>query len=222
MKGPHVVIGCPVKNRAWVLKHWINAIYEQGIDVKIVCLLSPSEDETESILRQGGVEIIHDTEVGRTASQIDTHLWKEDGYAYMARTRNRLKEWVLNYGADVFFSLDSDIILPENGLATLLTSLELHGGVVAPAVNMALNDRVWNMMAFTGTGAERNPPDPRFGPVDAVMAAMIMDKDAMQCDWTGHPRGEDIGFCLNAERLGITRWWEPAVRCTHLMRKCVL
>lgn len=221
-----ILLGCPIKERAWAIPDWYDAIERQGIDVRVACIVSPSEDATEELLRERGVIIINDERPGRSVHDIDTHVWgDETTYSYMAGLRNWLSNAAFRAGADYFFSLDSDIILPKGALQKLLTFAESHPGVVAPAVNMVsgIGAPVWNTMQWLSRDfpnrGERTPP-PKKGPVDIIMAAMLLDRNAMElCRWEGHGQGEDIGFSLSAYENMVPLWWMPDIKCTHMMRK---
>jgi hypothetical protein len=139
----------------------------------------------------------------------------------MAEIRNLLVEEALTRNVDYFFSLDSDILLPQNGLQLLLDYSLGHPGVISPAVNMQWRAKAWNTMQWSDphrpATAVRNRSEPPDGQADVVMAAMLLDRKGLECRWEAHHQGEDIGFCLDAEAKSISRWWYPQVKCDHLM-----
>lgn len=221
-----IVVGMPVTARAWILPRWFEAIEMQEVNVRYVCLYTPCEDETLQILKERDVEVLHDDRQFRKQHEIDLHHWGTlQTYVYMSEIRNRLLEYVYNSGADYFFSLDSDILLPPHALKTLLSFMETHEGVVAPFVDMvgpnpsgAVPNAMWwpfpeHPEQGLATRSERSVPS-----VSVVMAAMLMDRVGMQARWKADQQGEDIGFCRDCERKGIPRWWLPEIVCQHLMR----
>lgn len=219
----NVVVGCPVKDRAWVLGEWFDAIQTQGVEVSVITLLSPSQDNTELILRDRGAHIIYDEEVGRSTTDIDNHIWgDQSNYEYMANLRNRLIDTCVSLDVDYFFSLDSDIILPPNALTQMLQFAESHAGIVAPAVNMVTGSPVWNVMNWVDKyrpgRADRTVVPIARGQADVVMAAMMLDRDGMRARWESHSQGEDVGFCLDAYSKQIPCWWLPEIICEHWMR----
>lgn len=222
---PKIVIGCPVANRDWCLPDWFDAIAEQDMPIEVVCVYSDSQDNTEDILRERGATIVHDERPGRPRNEIDGHCWGEPKtYAYMASLRNILLDSVL--GADFFLSLDSDIILPKNGLEQLLFRLGTMpmGSVIAPAVNMTTNATAWNTMQWVDPSnpnlANRAVGEPPAGKVDVIMAAMLFDRKAItDCRWKGHDQGEDVGFSKYAAENNTPLWWTPEVKCRHLMHR---
>lgn len=227
---PKLIIACPVKDRAWALPQWFDAIawrYNElrtPIDLDIVCVYTESEDDTEKILVEKEVTILRDERPGRAVIEIDGHCWgSENQYAYMADMRNRIIEHALEADADYLLSLDSDIIMPSMGLQHLLDYAQTHEGVISPAVNMAWGSVAWNVMSWVDASrpnlVTRNMLISERDPVDVVMAAMLLDRRGMEARWVGHPAGEDVGFCIDAEQKGIKRWWLPSVRCDHLMAR---
>lgn len=221
-----LVIGMPVMNRGWILPQWFEAVEQQGVEHTVLALLSPSDDDTEQILKDHGAEILeHQEPSPRTAFEIDNHVWGNmPKYQYMADLRNGLCFAASLMGADYFFSLDSDIILPPDGLKKLLTYAERHPGVVAPAVNMSIGSVSWNVMDWVDPTnpnmAERKDREIKPRQRDVIMAAMLLDRNAMKvCQWEAHTGGEDVGFSVHAWRNEIPLWWNPEVRCQHIMRR---
>jgi hypothetical protein len=203
---------------------WHEAICAQRGDHHVVTLYSASEDHTEAVLTELGVEVVTDDEPGRTVQHIEAHAWGiQHWYSYMARLRNQLLDLAAERDADYFFSVDSDIIL-EPRTTTALLQIMLHSGchVISPAVNMSKGQFLaWNTMNWDsdipGSALRVHYPD-KAGPVDVVMAAMLLDRTAIeQCRWAVHAQGEDVGFCLDAQLKGISRWWVPEIVAQHLM-----
>jgi hypothetical protein len=246
-----LVIGMPVKDRSWILPVWFKAVNENvadarssyanithtvpsvHLDVEIVALYTDSEDDTKKILEDNSVVILHDTGPGRTAEEINRHLWGTPmWYEYMAHIRNELLDWAGDHNADWFFSLDSDVILAPGALRKLL-QFWLRGfqGILSPAVDMCThllsNQRPeWNRMHWTKLALiperKREELGPNMLPVraDVVMAALLFDKVAMEnAYWTVDSHGEDIGLCRVAKDQHISRWWVPSIVCEHRMHK---
>jgi len=220
-----VVVGMPVKERAWCLRDWFAALESQGVEHTVLALLTPSEDETEQILKDHGAEIMYDTTGGRKIRDIEGHVWgKMETFAYMADMRNELVQWAKDLEADYFFSLDSDIILDENVLPRMLKYAETHPGVIAPAVSMSPTTTAWNTMSwvdrrFPNLPADRASERPKTGQRDIVMAAMMLDRSAMGVQWKAHQAGEDIGFCIDAWHKQVPLWWIAELQCIHLMQR---
>lgn len=223
-----IVVGCPVKERAWCLQRWFDSIAEQDVELEIICLYSPSEDRTEEILLQNNAHVVHDYRPGRSPTEIHGHQWGHmEDYQYMAEIRNTLLEIVIDkYDPDYYFSLDSDILLPPNALTWMVDKMENSAhGVMAPALNMAVNSKAMNTMCWVdryNPHMAHRPFTPNTGGyVDVVMAAMLLNRRGMEAQWVAHAQGEDIGFCLDAKSKSIPLWWEPSIQCEHLMVRYV-
>ena len=221
-----IVIGCPVKDRAWVIHDWLQGIYDQEVDadIEILCAVSPSSDGTEQYLLEGGAKLLRMPEHAyrRSKKDIDGHVWNMEMYEFMASMRNGLKNRAFSeFECDYFFSLDSDIILPKGGLATLLAFAKDHPGVVSPGVNMTSRGVAWNVMSWVDQGrpsmAHRPIGEPPQGEADVIMAAMLIPRENKSVRWETHRQGEDVGYCIDAVRSRTKLWWVPMVRCKHLM-----
>lgn len=214
-----IIVGCPVASRAWCLQRWLDSIHNQTVPVEIHCLVSESNDGTETILAKNDVSLIYDVTPPRNKIDIDKHYWGDLGtYAYMATIRNRLVTHIQQQNADYFFSLDSDILVPPTCLEQLLEGIDKWGGIAAPFVSMSAQQIVPNAMHWVHPGVARRVEQwDRTTYVDVVMAAMLLDSQAMECRWAPHPQGEDLGFCLDAAEKHIPIWWNPTIKCTHLM-----
>lgn len=231
----NVVVGMPVKDRAWCLPDWFKCVEAQESDdlqLKVFALYSKSEDNTLEILQEHDVEVFNDEwddrpiPMGRTVNDIDHHRWGSlDTYQYMADMRNRLVHLAsLVPGMDYFLSLDSDIMIPEGGLAVLINNMKVRTGIIAPAVNMGRGQTCWNKMNWepgTNSAVRKSEDLGRYLAVkaDVIMAALLMDQSGLRAQWRSHPQGEDVGLCLDCEQKGIDRWWLPRLYCQHLMSR---
>lgn len=224
-----VIIGGPVRARGWVLPRWFEAVraleVPEGVLVETAFLLSPSEDDTKDIVTWNADYVIFDSEAGRTVEEIEGHFWGGSSYDYMARIRNDWLDFAWAQGADYVFSLDSDILLPPTALVSLLERIGERPGVVSPALNLGQHGLAWNVMAWSnpdvpGQAYRPDGVEPAEGYADIVCAALLMDQTASAVRFAAHPQGEDIGFCIDAHRKGVARWWAKEVLCDHLMRRC--
>jgi glycosyltransferase involved in cell wall biosynthesis len=223
-----IIAGCPVRNRGWALPQWFEGLRAQDHDLEILCLASESEDNTIELLKENGATVLFDPQPGRPTAAIDGHYWGTMAdYEYMARIRNLLLEDVISHDADYFLSIDSDIVLPPGALEKMIEinigvrAWTPYGAVVSPYVNMGQTEVVPNVMSWAGSGnANRDFIRSDGGYADVIMACMLFDRHAMaQLRWSAHQQGEDVGLCIDATIKQVPRWWEPSIRCDHLMRR---
>ena len=227
-----IVAGCPVAERAWVLQDWINSLRQQEIDaeLEIVCVYTHSIDSTLDILQRNDVVVVESPMPTRPWARMMEHAWSyyDHEYEYMASLRNELRTTAIDRGADMFFSIDSDIFLPKpTSLHTLIVDmLTNEAAAIAPLVNMdqhLQNPPAWNYMdlRFNSVGADR-PGEPNVSrppfQVGVIMAAMLLGPRAMLVPWSNHPQGEDIGWSIRAHRADLKLVIDTAVRCEHRMR----
>jgi hypothetical protein len=198
-----------------------------GHDIHVAALYTDSDDQTENRLKEHGVDILYDEEEGRPTYQIDSHQWLRESYDYMSRLRNRLIEYALEIDAEYFFSVDSDVVLPPGALSALL---EWAGGTwtgaIAPSLILTPENTHWGFTAWNAMQWHQRIPnfpvrdyEPATGKVDLIMAAMLLDRTAMECRWSRHDCGEDVGFCMDARDRGVPLWWVREVFCRHIMHR---
>src|SRR5690242_5870846 len=111
---PKVIIGCPVRNRAWILPEYMQALSNINFkDVIYFFLENNSEDETFSIL-----ESFENENPDCVVYQLKDEgfaYWRRgeysrDKYKYLANLRNQFLEDCMSSDADYILSIDSDII----------------------------------------------------------------------------------------------------------------
>lgn len=132
-----VAVGCPVRNRAWILPEYLAALKLlaiHGDDIQFCFLVNNSTDDSCKIIYEWMDE---NRVIGKL---VKDDLWKgferwgikpfvpghkrgeygKNSYAYMAEVRNRFLEVFMETEADYLFSVDSDIIVNPGTLKALL------------------------------------------------------------------------------------------------------
>ncbi len=235
-----VLIGCPVAERAWILERWLDAVEGMitlaGVEAEIICVYTPSEDDTLPILRRRGVEVIRGPQLTRNRDRIDNHTWGDQNgeIGYMAHLRSLLQYEAARRSFDYFFSLDSDIIPTPHTLQVLIDHAERYqADVVAPLVdlnkeNLDGRNPSWNFRRRANYEWDDEHPQydlyevPTNGDpfeADAVMAAMLLGPKAFNNQWEYHPQGEDLGFAKNATAAGLKQLVVPRMILPHVMRR---
>lgn len=233
MTDPFLVVGAPVHQRAWVLVDWLHHLTRaiehhpdpQDFDWEDVVLLfnyGPSTDGTLEILREA--ERMHPWTVEVMVDEKDEHVadrrWSYARYEVMARLRNDLLTRVRTLSPAYYFSLDTDILLPDGAIHDLLVDFEdPKFDAVAPTVYMTPNGKGFpNAMRLDSGARQRNQH--AFTMIVEVAFAAVMMRPALYqgVDYAAHMRGEDIGWGLNARKQGMVMGLNPNVVCKHIMR----
>lgn len=142
---PKIAIGCPVRNRAWVLPEYLQALDKIDYENKMYLFLeNDSEDETMPVLadfyyadmdkyvKAGADQAERCNHYDRVrVEQLSTgaEMWNHGDYAHeqyanLARVRNHFLDMFLRTDADFLLSVDSDVIVPPDIVARLLRHME--------------------------------------------------------------------------------------------------
>jgi hypothetical protein len=224
-----VLIGCPLRDREWILPKWkehvLIACEAAGLAPSFVFVL----DESESSM----VEDWDSTTLVRISGDNpflagDDHDWNTERFKHMVFLRNSLLGAVREAEPELFLSLDSDILLHEDSLKSILDVFELHSDAWAVGGKAYMGEGrwapsygMWNSKAAHGFGFSREPLD-TVTRVDVIMGCKAMKYPAYQTDYKYHHWGEDIGWSSNiAQRNGLL-WWDGRVTNKHVMKKEML
>ncbi len=142
MKKPLVMVGCPIYNRAWILPRWLDALAQQTAAAEIALAFCHTEgnDGTERIIaaeklksRFRYVDVYNFTGGVEGGKE---HNWTDlDRLNTIAAKRNRLLDMARHSDAEFYLSLDSDVLVPDGGLQTLLDTIKTLGfDAVCPKV----------------------------------------------------------------------------------------
>ena len=229
MTGDKLIVGCPVKNRGWILPEWYERVEHatRNLDVEYLFVAEPSSDDTVELAEKYG-EVIMLPDAGHNRE----HAWgKRPRLEHMVVIRNALLEGVREREPDFFLSLDSDILIPDPYVLNLKATLTM-GDPKEPAKEI---DAVGGLLYM-------DPRDPlctsfgkkskqhnfkRVGPntvhkIDYIMAAKLMKPSAYNIDYVFNKRGEDIGWCDAARNAGLKLFCDGRIPAKHVMRKEML
>lgn len=230
-----VTIGCPIRNRAWILKEYLEGITKQNYDRKLINLLFLVNDSKDSSLRilekfkkendsqYAGIDI----QVKNLGAVEDerTPGTRDSIYHSLTEIRNSLLDMIPD--TDYFFSVDSDILIPENALNILVNSKK---DIVAGVIR---NDYLVNPSAvypWVRTNLMiKSEKDGRivhyFGyplnslfEVEVTGAIYLLSKEVYKSVRYGYDvQGEDIYFCREAKKRGFKIWANSALHAEHVM-----
>ena len=144
-----IIVGCPVRDRAWVLPHWFQYIEEAfsaiGEEPEYAFVIGTCTDNSLEVIRN---HTSNRTWISSRSEEppIDMQYrqWGEDRYVQMTAARNELLSLVRHESPDLFLSIDSDILINPNTLPLLIEDLNefdavggklymTPDGVVAPS-----------------------------------------------------------------------------------------
>lgn len=231
-----LVVGCPVANRDWVLADWFDALAAQTVRPDALVFVHSGEtfhDATYRALHAGMSQlgcdvrnILHDPTPPHPRED-------NERFRTLARCRNTLLAMARAAQADVFLSLDSDILLcGEDSVERLLAPIRsgqadvtslltwFHpAGPGAWAVNAGRwaepaggdpGRRAWERMPATLAG---EPPVS----IDIPMGAIAMSRWVIdRCQYRWHQSGEDLGFAIDLDRHGARCLWLTDTPAFHV------
>jgi hypothetical protein len=228
-----LVVGAPVRRREWIADKWMDhvawATIEAGIhdaDVTLVFVAHP-EDPSIPALRKtanlyGFETLFLDDNEPPTALK---RSWEPSRLHTMVRVRNCLLGAVREIKPDLFLSLDSDILINDKALRSMIRLLETARSrkdrpvAASHCVYMSREGiRYPNYAMLTDSGRMRRdfvPGD--LTAVHVLMAAKLMTPRAYNVDYEYDRRGEDIGWSNAVRQRGMHLAWTGKVTSKHCM-----
>jgi cellulose synthase/poly-beta-1,6-N-acetylglucosamine synthase-like glycosyltransferase len=218
-----VLIGCPVRDRGWVIHRHLEALKKirvpEGVEVEFLYVLNDSTDNTKDILEQYGVPYV-EYNTGREG--YTRQKYNPANYGHLAEIRNYFIDRFLETDADYLFSIDSDIIVPEEALEVLLADdkdiismiLCNQPGDMPRRAHNVMNEDPSGMMVHI-----LSYPLEQVFPCDLTGACYLIKREVLQAGvrYAQDPQGEDIPFCRQAKRLGFGIFCDSRVKPIHVM-----
>lgn len=222
-----VMIGCPVRNRAWILPKYLQCLEELDYPLShiLYCfIINDSNDETEDIL--GRFAQKHPFSVRLCVNNNNTAArWQRGSYSFkrLAELRNMLLKEFIYSDCDYLLSLDSDILMPAPALKALIedncdivSCLVCNGHEISdPSIfNVLVKDSQSRYIHL------KNPQRSGIFRIDCTGAAylikrkVIVDYGVRYSDFLG---AEDIGFCEDAASKGLEIYCDGRLECQHIM-----
>lgn len=213
-----LVVGCPIRNRAWILRPWslfVEAACEAvGVEPIYAFVMAKDDDSAEVIERFEHEVIMVTTD---EALVPDGHQWNEARYREMVSVRNQLLAAVRECQPDYFLSLDSDILIHEAVLANLLADLSRFDAAGGKCFMTPQGTDHPSYANFLNAAGLLRPNTSDVIPVDAIMAIKLMSPAAYEIDYAFHIYGEDLGWSRSATRAGLKLGWDGRVVSKHVM-----
>lgn len=213
-----LLVGCPVAHRDWVLPKWFDhveaACEVAGVEPEFVfvcdrrdpswaCIemLAPMATMVSCITKRGN----------------DDRRWNSKRYLEMAALRNDLLRAARDAQAEMFLSLDSDILLHPAQIAMMLESLERFDAVGGRCYMTKQGVKFPSYAQLGRSGGLLRPDRVGVFEVDVIMAIKLMGKAAMYVHYQVDPQGEDIGWSKACHEYGLKLGWDGRVAAKHVM-----
>ncbi len=229
---PTVTIGCPVRDREWILPAYLESLKKLDYPsdkISFIFILNDSKDFSKSILMDFKKEnekyynkIDIYTENKNAIKDKRVQATRRKIFKSLAELRNSLLEKI---ETDYFFSIDCDILVFPDTLKLLISNQK---DIVAAVIS---NDSIQNPNAVypnirTNLLVEKegrmvhyyNYPLESLFQVDCTGAIYLMTKEVCQkVRYDYDDDGEDIPFCINAKKEGFEIWADSRIHANHIM-----
>lgn len=221
-----VVVGCPVRERAWIMPSWFDhteaALREAGVPGTYAFVASAGDETLPIIAERAPAAAV--TLVVEDGAYVDRQWHREARIAHMVWLRNVLLETVRALAPAVFISVDSDVLLHPSAIVGMLEGLgrfdAVGGCTYMTAGGLNFPSCGW-VIGREGLRRRRIEQLGTF-PVDVIMAIKAMAPAAYDVDYRFAREGEDVGWSLSAGRRGLALGWDGRYASKHVMSRDAL
>jgi hypothetical protein len=222
----HLLIGCPVAGRAWIMDTWFAHVEESlvcaGVDDAEYVFLADQTDPTVEVIIDSCERPLHwvwheEGENGRTWDLEGGRTWNAKRYDYMVEIRNLLLAKVRSLQPDLFLSLDSDILLDPKTIGLLMEDVGRFDAVGLKCYMTTTGKQFPSYAMLRGSALFRKDIDYGPSPVDVIMGGKLMTPKAYSVDYKFDSHGEDIGICRAWKDAGVSMGFEGRVVNKHVM-----
>jgi hypothetical protein len=223
-----LVIGCPIRDRAWIMPAWFDsvrtAVDRCDVDVEFIFVGDPSTDPTFRLVNAACK--FHG--FSRMVMELDEiyepykRVWNIDRYSHMVRLRNTLLRGVRRLEPDLFWSLDSDILVAPDALVSLLDGIQSFDAVGGKIYMTPKGTQCPSYGMLNAHGGLLRPDADGLFSVDVIMATKLMRPKAYNVDYVVDRQGEDIGWSKAARAAGCKLGWDGRVLSAHVMDRDAL
>lgn len=236
-----LIVGAPVCNRAWALPAWFHHLDRQTIKPDgfvFVCNPEPDDGTHGLLIREARIRhlVLGTDSTAYTPRHERNRVGTERAYTDFATRRNQLLSLAAYDGADVFLSLDTDIMLEDPGTIEQLLSLLESAPVSSPVTflhQQEAESHCYNAGNWLSSGThdprrlwKRITPEQAANGVQMIeipMAAVMMRREVIEtCQYRYHECGEDLGFAQDLDRNGYRCLWDPSLHARHVWQEAAL
>lgn len=223
-----VMIGCPVRNRAWILPRYLDCLQklnQRTFEARYGFIINDCSDTSPQLLAQfarqhpGRVKLIE-----KNHPSPGGYHRGEYNFSHLAELRNHLLQACLQSDCDYLFSLDSDILVPQPTLEQLLEdNCDIISALVCNGHEIG-DPGIYNILQRQADGSYmhmRDFPRNKVFPVDCTGAACLVKRSVIEARvrYSGGRGGEDIAFCEAAVARGFDIYCDGRVECLHCMQE---
>lgn len=237
-----IALGAPIGNdRGWVIPAWQERILAQTLRPSYYCFVfSPWEGGPPMVVPEGWEsgfgEVLSRTSrlpflprAERNSDPTDPHR-----ATHFSKLRNELRALFLQTDADVFVSLDTDILLDDPTTLERLVATIAEGWDTASPVLFLHSAGEASECYNAGYWSAGTPGDPRRiwyragnfeagrpAPlkIDIPMAAVAIRRHVLgMCAYHPHECGEDLGFADALDQRGYRSAWLTDLRARHVWK----
>jgi hypothetical protein len=228
-----MLIAAPVHNRDNLLHYYLDGLNKLYLPDEIQFLFLANNCSSPALQLLNNFASDHPCFVVEDNSLTSTIRRNGLRYRALAKIRNRLREEALKISFTHMFSVDSDIILPPQALAQLITyNLDAVSGLVYNDLHLGgkretPDKHMCNILNWSAKKDKqgypkavhiRNYPPGELIPVDITGACVLLSRKVVeQVEYTYHPQGEDLGWAINLQRRGFQAFCDTSLRPRHLM-----
>lgn len=207
---PKVFIGSPIRNRGWVLpRHLDSLLNQEGIEKQFCYVVNNCTDDTVHILQKYGINYCLRNLPEPTSKWTRGHYSKPN----LALLRNFFLKKFLESDCEYLFSVDSDVIVPENGIKHLIEDDKDIISMILNNSDVKMAHNIWNYAHFLSIP---------YGIIDCLItgAAYLIKRKVIEAGvkYYGHSSGEDIPFCESAKEKGFGIFCDTRVQAIHAFR----
>jgi len=229
-----ILIGCPVRNREWILNDYLESIKKLNFPKKNISLcfiVNDSTDNSERILR-----IFQNNNIKKydniliLTKNLNTPVDNRSGtvrnilYGSLANLRNHLLDVAKILNVDYLFSIDSDILVSSNSLVDLL---ECNKDIISMQIWNDERKIFPNILIKNPDSTKKAEfvhykkfPTNSIFECDATGACYLLSKNVFEnVKYSWHVQGEDMAFCKDAKDLNYEIWCNPLIKCEHYLNK---
>lgn len=196
-----LLVGCPTRNRTWILEKWrdhVEAATPGNWDLQYVFVVGTDDRDTIEMLsswKRANLIYIDEPDPGAKRT------WNSTRYDHMVFLRNTMMDYVRDTNPDLFLSLDSDILLGQNAIREMHETIEKYefdavGGLtwLDPVDPKCTNVANWTSSQMKGF---KRVVSRGHHKVDIIMAIKLMTPSVYNVEYAYHILGEDLGWNRN-------------------------